>query len=61
VQLNLGGVTAQDSEGLRRYKAGFGPRKVQLAHREFVMGDASAGIFGGLPGPGVLRRTGPWL
>jgi hypothetical protein len=61
VQLNLGGVTAQDSEGLRRYKAGFGTREVQLAHREFLMGGGPGEASGGLPRPGVVRRTGPWL
>ena len=32
---NMGGTGAQDSEGLRRYKAGFGARQVNLAHLEF--------------------------
>ena len=45
-QLNLGGITAEDSEGLRRYKAGFGAREVRLAHREFVtVGPVRRGLW----------------
>ena len=39
---NLGGVTANDSPGLLRYKVGFGAEEIKLAHLEFFMGDSLA-------------------